>query len=79
MPRPKIRVKHCRIRDWPAGWFVQFRTAGGWEAVRELRFVRQRDAELALAALLLAGITTKRKLLDDVQRAIEVAFGALQW
>ena len=78
MRQPQLRVKYCRPRDWPPGIYLQVK-ALRWEVIREFRFARQIDADLALAALLRAGITTKRKLLADQDAAIRTAFEALQW
>lgn len=77
--RQTIRVKHCHPRDWPGGWYIQVRGALDWEAIRELRFVRERDAHLALLALVAAGLNTKRRIQQAEQQAVCVAFEALQW
>lgn len=77
--RSKIRIKHCQPEDWPAGWYVQVRGAFAWEAIEQLRFVRERDAALAMRALVLAKLDTKRRVQQDAENAVRVAFEALQW
>ncbi len=70
----------------PAGWFVWVKTRNykratdRWEAVEQLRFARQIDAQRAASALTAAGLDTQAAM----QRVggftvLQTAFEALQW
>ncbi len=75
-----IRIKYsASVRDWPPGWYVWVRGSLAWEAVEDLRFIREKDASLALRALVLAGITTKRLMIRRRAEVPEIAFGSLEW
>jgi hypothetical protein len=66
------------------GWYlcVQFRRGNRtvWQAVLELRFVREKDGLLAAKALIAAGLdSAKRMKAAGGETVIRTAFEALQW
>lgn len=68
----------------PAGWYIWAKFFIGrnlvWQAVGQLRFLREIDAMLAMRALVAVGLdSAKRMKAAGPQLVIQTAYEALQW
>jgi hypothetical protein len=61
------------------GFYIWIWHRGDWRTDVRLRFVRQRDAQMATDALTKAGLDTVGALSNAGMEAIRIAFEALQW
>ena len=69
-----------RQNTFLAVWYIFVSHGKKWEASEHLRFVRQKDAELAATALRLAGLDNYRALCKaDLEDVRQIAYSALQW